>query len=87
VMTGGPGILAPADGGMMGGAGRPEPVMVGMEKEVGTRMAGMTSEPEPTPDEEEALRLPRMILEERLRSVPQPPLLDPGRDRRMRKSL
>jgi hypothetical protein len=81
----GAGTATPGDAAMNGMG--PEPVMIGMEKDAVTRMAGMTPDPDPLPDEDEGLRPARMFLEERLRNVPQPPLIEPGRDRRMRKSL
>jgi len=84
-MAPGAGTTTPGDAAANGTG--PEPVMIGMEKDGVTRMAGMTPDPDPLPDEDEGLRPARMFLEERLRNVPQPPLLEPGRDRRMRKSL
>lgn len=91
IMTQGTGPGMPGDPvvNATGGAGRPDPVMVGMEGSGGsTRMAGMMmTDPEPLPEEDEGLRL-RMLLEERNRSVPQPPLANPAQDRRgKRKSL
>jgi len=69
------------------GSGRPEPVTAGMEKESMMRMAGAGGDTPEGPQDEEGLSMLRMFLEERNRTVPQPPLVDPGRERRMRKSL
>lgn len=65
----------------------PDSVAAGMEKEPGTRMAGMATDSAPTPDEDEGVRSLRMFLEDRNKMVPQPPLQPPMRDRRGRKSL
>ena len=78
-------------------AGQAEPRVAGMESAPGTRMAGMTMagatmagagmEAEDPAGDDEGARALRMFLEERNRTVPQPPLLAPTRDRTMRKSL
>ncbi|HTE20321.1 MAG TPA: hypothetical protein VK689_18300, partial [Armatimonadota bacterium] len=72
------------------GPGAPSDAAMGRDREPGTRMAGMTSGmmPETTPvQDEEGVRSLRMFLEERNRTVPQPPPAVPSRDRRMQKSL
>ncbi|MFN3648332.1 MAG: zf-HC2 domain-containing protein [Armatimonadota bacterium] len=53
------------------------------------RMAGSTTpaEAESVPAKEEGLDMLRMLLEERSRTVPQPPSADPSRDRRRTRSL
>ncbi len=50
-----------------------------------TRMAGMMSEGQTAPDEDEGLQSLRMFLQERSQTVPQPPLV-PARETRRRKS-
>jgi hypothetical protein len=90
IMTQGTGPGMPGDPvvNTTGAPGRADSVMVGMEAPGTARMAGMMmGDPEPLPDEDEGLRL-RMLLEERNRSVPQPPLVNPGQNPRgKRKSL
>lgn len=51
------------------------------EKEPVTRMATNPMEPEPAKDEDEGLSTLKNFLRDRNRSVPQPPLLDPAKDR------
>jgi hypothetical protein len=68
-----------------GSVGQSEPVKTAMEKETPPRNAGMMADGEAPAEDEEGVRMLRMFLEERNRTVPQPPLLNPGRDRRMRK--
>lgn len=92
-----PAVASPEILGMPGdpivnttGQGQPlgtEP-LVAMEKDAGMRMAGsMPVEEQIEGEEDEGLRSLRMFLEERNRTVPQPPALDLSRPRRNRKSL
>lgn len=70
------------------GTGQPEPVIAVMEKDPTMRMAGMAVEVDtPSEGEDEGLNELRNFFEERNRNIPQPPVLGPGRDRRVRKSL
>lgn len=56
----------------------PEMLSMGMEKEPSTRMAGAPGEAEAPQDEDDGVRALRLFLEERNRSVPQPPPVGPA---------
>lgn len=84
-----PGIMAVMPGEPMinsvNTAPAPDSLTLGMEKEPSTRMAGSPVEPEVTGEDEEGLRSLQMFLEDRNRTVPQPPLVNPLGSRPLRK--
>jgi len=65
----------------------PEPLAIGGESDSAKRMAGGASGLEEMPVEEDGLRTLRMFLQERSRTVPQPPRIEPGPGNRSRRSL
>jgi hypothetical protein len=69
-----------------GASVQPEPVVPGLEPPP-ARMAGMAMEMEQAPEQDEGLLELQRFLEERNKTVPQPPAQPARTDRRPRKSL
>lgn len=83
-----PGIMAimpdPPESDRTPGSGNPPELMTAvMDKDGATRMAGMPGPGETPDDEDEGVRGLRMFLEERNKTVPQPPLVNPSRMRKL----
>jgi hypothetical protein len=83
-----PGIMAimpdPPESDRVPGSGNPPELMTAvMDKDGATRMAGMPASGDMQGDEDEGVRGLRMFLEERNKTVPQPPLVNPSRMRKL----